>query len=355
MENKKGKLGSRLAGSEAFLSVAASLICIVIGLLLGLVVLAGIALAVLTASNRKAEQAASEAADGSIPVLAIPSDTVRKIQMEAQSGTLTLAYADGSWSLAEDPDYHLDESSCNAMLTAVSALNAKRELQEAAGEDYGFSAPEATVSITTDVTGDVYLQKAGESAVYTVASSKLNCFLKDKAALFGAFSPAGLTSSAIEAVSYTLADGETVSLKAMSEPVESAGSGTSEAASDSTAYQTVWRLENDPTADLDTDKTDAILTALSSYVSGQITPADGADLAAAGFDTPLVTVQVTTAEKTVTLRYASGMDGYYLMVEGDGSLYTVDQSTVQALLLPENAGKIHLLSAVQYAGSPSPP
>ena len=35
MENKKGKLGSRLAGSEAFLSVAASLICIVIGLLLG--------------------------------------------------------------------------------------------------------------------------------------------------------------------------------------------------------------------------------------------------------------------------------------------------------------------------------
>ena len=224
-------------------------------LLLGLVVLAGIALAVLTASNRKAEQAASEAADGSIPVLAIPSDTVRKIQMEARSGTLTLAYADGSWSLAEDPDYHLDESSCNAMLTAVSALNAKRELQEAAEEDYGFSAPQATVTITTDsgeetlvfgarnaVTGDVYLQKAGESAVYTVASSKLNCFLKDKAALFGAFSPAGLTSSAIEAVSYTLADGETVSLKAMSEPEKSAGSGTSEAASDSTAYQTVWRL-----------------------------------------------------------------------------------------------------------------
>ena len=316
-------------------------------LLLGLVVLAGIALAVLTASNRKAEQAASEAADGSIPVLAIPSDTVRKIQMEARSGTLTLACADGSWSLAEDPDYHLDESSCNAMLTAVSALNAKRELQEAAGEDYGFSAPQATVTITTDsgeetlvfgarnaVTGDVYLQKAGESAVYTVASSKLNCFLKDKAALFGAFSPAGLTSSAIEAVSYTLADGETVSLKAMSEPVESAGSGTSEAASDSTAYQTVWRLENDPTADLNTDK-----TALSSYVSGHLTPADGVDLAAAGFDTPLVTVQVTTAEKTVTLRYASGMDGYYLMVEGDGSLYTVDQSTVQALLLPEIAWK----------------
>lgn len=128
------------------------------------------------------------------------------------------------------------------MLTAVSALNAKRELQEAcrgglrllrsAGHrdhHHGQRRGNTGIRSRNAVTGDVYLQKAGESAVYTVASSKLNCFLKDKAALFGAFSPAGLTSSAIEAVSYTLADGETVSLKAMSEPVKSAGSGTSEA------------------------------------------------------------------------------------------------------------------------------
>ncbi|MCI7703071.1 MAG: ABC transporter permease, partial [Clostridiales bacterium] len=40
MDNKKTSLGGRLASSEAFLSVAASLICIVIGLLLGVVVLA---------------------------------------------------------------------------------------------------------------------------------------------------------------------------------------------------------------------------------------------------------------------------------------------------------------------------
>ena len=40
MDKKKMSLGGRLASSEAFLSVAASLICIVIGLLLGTVVLA---------------------------------------------------------------------------------------------------------------------------------------------------------------------------------------------------------------------------------------------------------------------------------------------------------------------------
>ena len=38
MDNKKTSLGGRLASSEAFLSVAASLICLVIGVLLGVIV-----------------------------------------------------------------------------------------------------------------------------------------------------------------------------------------------------------------------------------------------------------------------------------------------------------------------------
>ena len=322
-----------------------------LGVLLFLILLAGGVFALLTLRNAREEQAASAAADGTIPLAAVSGNDLTQIVLHYQGETNTLLYTADGWTLAEDPAYHLDTSACNTMLTALSSLNAKRELSPQAGEDYGFAEPALTIEVTaageTDtytfgtsntMTGDLYVCKNNSDVIYTVSGTKAACFELTRAELFGAFNPAGLTASEIEAVSYTLADGETVSLKAMSEPVESAGSGTSEAASDSTAYQTVWRLENDPTADLDTDKTDAILTALSSYV-GQITPADGADLAAAGFDTPLVTVQVTTAEKTVTLRYASGMDGYYLMVEGDGSLYTVDQSTVQALLLPENAWK----------------
>ena len=38
--------------------------------------------------------------------------------------TLTLDDADGSWTLAEDSDYHLDESACNTMVTALSSLHA---------------------------------------------------------------------------------------------------------------------------------------------------------------------------------------------------------------------------------------
>ena len=47
---------------------------------------------------------------------------------------------------------------------------------------------------------------------------------------------------------------------------------------------------------------------------------------------------VVTSEdgSTVQLAYACGTDGWYLQVEGDTSVYTVDTSTVQALLLTEN-------------------
>ena len=139
------------------------------------------------------------------------------------------------------------------------------------------------------MTGDLYVRKNNSDVIYTVSGTKAACFELTRAELFGAFNPAGLTASEIEAVSYALADGETVTLKANSEPA---------AESDSNAYQTVWRLAGDTAADLDETKLDAILSALCAYVSAQ------------------------------------GTDGCYLMVEGDSSVYTVDASVVSALLYP---------------------
>ena len=55
------------------------------------------------------------------------------------------------------------------------------------------------------------------------------------------------------------------------------------------------------------------------------------------FDAPVFTEAVTSEDgSTVQLAYACGTDGWYLQVEGDTSVYTVDTSTVQALLLTEN-------------------
>jgi len=269
----------------------------------------------------------------------VPTTTkLSRITYTYNGQTLTLDDADGSWTLAEDSDYHLDESACNTMVTALSSLNAKRQLDAQAGEDYGFDAPELTVTVTAagqtttltfgssnTVTGDRYVQKDGDTALYTVDASRTACFAYDKAGLFGSFSPAGFATSDVEQVTYTLAGGEKVSLTAGS---ELAGDGDE---ADSASYETVWRFAGDADTDLDQDKVQSMLSALSSYVSGQITPADGADPAACGFDAPLAVVQVTTADGTKTLTYASGTDGYYLMVEGDDSIYAVDGSIVQAV------------------------
>ena len=266
---------------------------------------------------------------------------MEQIEYTFNGEAYTLQYSGGSWQLAQDPAYHLDESTCNTMRTALMALNAKRSLTPQAGEDYGLDSPQLTVTVTAagqsttltfgaenPVTGDLYVQKAGDDAIYTVSGNKVACFQLDKAGLFGSFCPTRLTASAITQVAYTLADGTSVTLNAVSEPTESADSASS------SAYETVWRLASDPAVSLAQDKVQSLLSALCTYVTAQATDTD---LSACGFDAPVFTAVVTSEDgSTVQLAYACGTDGWYLQVEGDTSVYTVDASTVQALLLTES-------------------
>lgn len=189
-----------------------------LGVLLFLILLAGGVFALLTLRNAREEQAASAAADGTIPLAAVSGNDLTQIVLHYQGETHTLLYTADGWTLAEDPAYHLDTSACNTMLTALSSLNAKRELSPQAGEDYGFAEPALTIEVTaageTDtytfgasntMTGDLYVRKNNSDVIYTVSGTKAACFELTRAELFGAFNPAGLTASEIEAVSYTLA------------------------------------------------------------------------------------------------------------------------------------------------------
>lgn len=284
----------------------------------------------------KSEETAQE--DG-ILLCTVEKDEVEQIRVDYQGESLTLAYEDGSWALLEDPAYHLDSAACNTMLTALTALTAERQFEPENGEDYGLDQPQLTVTVTAagqsesfsfgtenPVTGDVYLSRAGESSLYTVSYNKVSCFQKTKTELFGAFAPAGVTASEVEQITYTLADGSTVSLVKTQRPQEASSEETE------AEYTSVWRLSNDPEAELDEDRVQDILTAVSSYVSGQLTGADPADY---GFDRPMVTMTLQTAEKTIRLTYASGVDGAYLMLDGDDSVYKVDLATLNKLLCSE--------------------
>lgn len=295
-----------------------------LAVLLVLVLVLGGLLWFVSRSNAAEEAASSAAAEGSILLSSFAAGDVTSIRYAYGGETLTLNYDSGSWTLADDPDYHLDASACNTMVTALASLNAKRQLTAQPGEDYGLADPAVTVTVTAagetntfafgtenPVTGDLYVQKAGDDAVYTVSGNKAACFELTKADLFGAFNPAGLTASALESVSITTGSG-TLALNAVSEPAE-AESDSSESAADSTTYQTVWRLADEPSADLDDSKVQSILSALAGYVTAQITDADPS---AYGFDAPLATVRAASADGTVTLRYAENADGCWMMVEG---------------------------------------
>lgn len=303
--------------------------------LLVLVFLAGGAFAALTAKNEQAAQAESAAAEGSIPLSSFAANDLTELAVTYNGETNTLTVADGSWTLAEDPAYHLDATACNTMVTALSALNAKRQLTEEPGEDYGFTDESLIVTVTAAgetntftfgaenaVTGDIYLKKAGDDALYTVAASKAACFALSRAELFGAFNPAGLTRSAIESVTLACGD-EPFTLTAVSEAAESDRSADSE--SDSTAYTTVWRLADAPDAELDETQVSSLLSALSSYVTAQDPHGD------ASGTRQLAAATVRTADGEQTLTYYEGTDGYYLTVSGDDSLYTVDAATVQTV------------------------
>lgn len=311
--------------------------------LLVLILALGGALFWMNRSNTQAEEAASAAAEGNIPLSSFAAGDLEKIQYTYQGETLTLDYDSGRWTLEEDPDYHLDESACNTMVTALATLNAKRQLTAQPGEDYGLNDPAVTVTVTAagetntfvfgtenTVTGDLYVQKAGDDAVYAVPGNKAACFELTKADLFGSFNPAGLTVSALEKVSITTGSG-TLALTAVSEPADSSAS-SEESDSDSASYQTVWRLDGSPETDLDCDAVQNLLSALAGYVSAQVTDANPA---AYGFDAPLAAVQAETAGGTVTLQYASNADGCWMMQDGDGSVYAVDVSTVNTILQAE--------------------
>ena len=185
-----------------------------LGVLLFLILLAGGVFALLTLRNAREEQDASAAADGTIPLAAVSGNDLTQIVLHYQGETNTLLYTADGWTLAEDPAYHLDTSACNTMLTALSSLNAKGELSPQAGEDYGFAEPALTIEVTaageTDtytfgasntMTGDLYVCKNDSNTIYTVSGTKAACFELTRAELFGAFNPAGLTASDIEAVS----------------------------------------------------------------------------------------------------------------------------------------------------------
>lgn len=197
---------------------------LMIGLVILLVILAAGVFAAKTISDKDA--AASASADAAISLTSITAsseiesfgytfegDTLtfeqrqEVVEDESASDSTSEAASDSTstagseetepetetvWYLVDDPEYKLDQSTVNSMLTAFVNLEASRQLTETS-EEYGLEEPTLTFwmtangetttwscGATNDMTGTVYLQKQGEDTVYLVHTNKVTIFEKGR-------------------------------------------------------------------------------------------------------------------------------------------------------------------------------
>lgn len=137
------------------------------------------------------------------------------------------------WYLADDPEYKLDQSTVNSMLTAFVNLEASRQLTETS-EEYGLEEPTLTFwmtangetttwscGATNDMTGTVYLQKQGEDTVYLVHTNKVTIFEKGRMELGDTSDATGDIASS-EEVTSEVTSSETAASEAVSSEADSA-------------------------------------------------------------------------------------------------------------------------------------
>lgn len=238
---------------------------LMIGLVILLVILAAGVFAAKTVSDKDA--AASASADAAISLTSITAsseiesfgytfegDTLtfeqrqEVVEDESASDNTSEAASDSTrtagseetepetetvWYLVDDPEYKLDQSTVNSMLTAFVNLEASRQLTETS-EEYGLEEPTLTFwmtangetttwscGATNDMTGTVYLQKQGEDTVYLVHTNKVTIFEKGRMELGDTSDATGDIASS-EEVTSEVTSSETAASEAVSSEADSA-------------------------------------------------------------------------------------------------------------------------------------
>ena len=124
-------------------------------------------------------------------VMQIDPESIRAIQFERPTGTLSFAFSAGVWTLLEDPDFDLDQKGFRNVAKSLSRIRASQLL--ASNFDGGFDAPSSRVSIELEggethvlvfgslrARGAAFVRLAGADAVYRVSAMKRDATLGQK-------------------------------------------------------------------------------------------------------------------------------------------------------------------------------
>jgi hypothetical protein len=159
------------------------------GLIIALVVLAGLGGVLYWSQHRKPPEDTSAISPTTAPVIlkVDPADITQLVIKQKQSDPVTLEKAEaGKWQITAPKPYPADQETVASLLSTLSAVNADRLVEEKAADPkpYGLDPPAVELDITgknhithqllmgddTPAGGDAYAALAGDAKVFTIAS-----------------------------------------------------------------------------------------------------------------------------------------------------------------------------------------
>ena len=304
-------------------------------LLLGILVGLGILLAVVSAVKRSSAQREAEEAAAQDAASVITETEAAYSSLTYDNGNATLSFhldEAGKWVWSDDPEFPLDDSTIQSILTLLTNLKPQQTITEGDTlEAYGLDQPFATLTAakpdggtltislgntTTDGNSYYMLMNEQESPVYIISNSlytEMSKTIYDMCDLpeLPQLTEENLQSVTVEGAASTLL-----------RPIDKETSTDEE-----TGEETV---------------TASLLAELGALTFTKCVDYKPTDEAAAlcGFDAPQATVTIlylndTGTEGTLTLTFGSenlDQTGYYVRMEGDSTIYQMDTASVDTIL-----------------------
>jgi hypothetical protein len=158
------------------------------GLLIGVVILAALAVGVYVSNKREAANASKPKADEPPKIVSINSTDITKIDLKKKDGAETVIErkAGGNWELTAPKPYPADQDTVNTLATSAGAVVADRVVEDKASNlaTYGLQAPALEADVTnkngktsklligddTPTNSGSYAMLQGDPRVFTIAS-----------------------------------------------------------------------------------------------------------------------------------------------------------------------------------------
>ena len=326
-------------------------------LLVGIIVVLAVILAVVTAVRRSNEERAAEEEAAQDAASVITETEASYSALSYDNGTATLSFQldeSGKWVWADDPEFPLDDSTIQSILTLLTNLKPQQTITDGDTlEAYGLDQPVATLTATkpdggtltialgnTTTDGNSYymLMNGQESPVYIISNSLYTEMTKTIYDMCDLPELPDLTEENIQSV--TIEGAASTLLRPINRETS-----TDEETGEETVSITWAAGGEDVTGNADTASLLAELGALTLTKCVDNKPTDeAAELC--GFDDPLATVTVlyldeTGQEQTLVLTFGSenlDQTGYYVQLGEDSTIYQMDTSSVDTILSVAESG-----------------